>query len=111
MKRNVRYAKTSIKPLPTWEGEPIELKVERILTTKEPIKDGAPIIYGEKKDGVKPEHDIRTDRWEMATDAMHAVHTSKSKAKVNSKVAKNESKAETKESDGKGSENSETSSK
>ena len=32
--------------------------------------DGAPIIYTERKDGVLPAYDIRTDRWEIAQEAM-----------------------------------------
>jgi hypothetical protein len=52
------------------EGERIETKIRRIMTEKEPIKDGAPIVYTERKDGVKPEHNIRTDRFEIAVEAM-----------------------------------------
>jgi len=51
-------------------GEPIEHKIKRILNNQEPISDGAPIIYTERKDGVNPAHDIRTDRFEIAVDAM-----------------------------------------
>ena len=58
------------------EGESIETKMERITTNREPIKDGAPIIFTERKDGVKPEYDIRTDRFEIAIDAMTAVDKS-----------------------------------
>lgn len=59
--------------LPHLEGEPIEQKVRRILDEKEPIKDGAPIIYTEKKDGVRAEFNIRTDKWEIAMTAMDKV--------------------------------------
>lgn len=52
------------------QGETIEMKLERMLTGKEPITNGAPIIYTERKDGVNPAHDIRTDRFEIAIDAM-----------------------------------------
>jgi histidinol dehydrogenase len=51
------------------EGETIEQKMNRIVNNKEPIKDGAPITYTERKDGVKPEHNIRTDRFEIALEA------------------------------------------
>ena len=50
----------------TYEGESIETKVERITQTNEPISDGAPIIFTEKKDGVRPEYDIRTDKWDLS---------------------------------------------
>lgn len=39
----------------------------------EPIKDGAPLVYTERKDGVRPEFDPRTDRFELAVDAMDKV--------------------------------------
>ena len=53
------------------EGETIEEKVRRIVNNNEPITDGAPIIFTEKKDGVLPEYNIRTDRWDIALDAMN----------------------------------------
>ena len=57
----------------TYEGECIEKKVQRIVNENEPIEDGAPIIFQERADGVKPEFNIRTDRWEIAIDAMDKV--------------------------------------
>ena len=54
------------------EGESIEEKVRRIVETKEPIEDGAPLIYTPKEDGVVAAYNIRTDRWEIAQNAMNA---------------------------------------
>lgn len=51
-------------------GETIEQKIRRITTTQEPISDSAQKLYTERKDGVKPEYNIRTDRMELAVDAM-----------------------------------------
>lgn len=59
------------------EGETIEQKVERITVNKEPITDSAPIIYQERKEGVLPGYDHRTDRWEVAREAMDKVQKSK----------------------------------
>ena len=84
--RKPQYRRSSLKSVPVYEGEPIEQKIERILTNKEPITDGAPIIYTEKKKGVQPEFNIRTDRWEHAAAAMDVVHKTK--------AAKSEKKAE-----------------
>lgn len=53
------------------EGEWLTEKVKRIMLNKEPITDGAPIQYTERKNGVMPEHDIRTDRFDLAIDAMN----------------------------------------
>ena len=55
------------------EGESIEMKIKRIVDEKEPITDGAPIIFTDAKDGVRPEFNPRTDRWEIAIDAMDKV--------------------------------------
>lgn len=72
-----KYPATSILTLPLAEGETIEHKMERVLANKEAITDGAPIIYTERKDGVIPAYDIRTDRWEIAAEAMDKVHASR----------------------------------
>lgn len=70
------------------KGEPIEHKIERIVSNKEPIKDGAPIIYTERKTGVNPSHNIRTDRFEIAIDAMEKVAKSyKAKREERAKMA------------------------
>lgn len=55
------------------EGEHLETKVNRITQNKEAIKDAAPPIYTDRKDGVLAETNIRTDRWEVAADAMDKV--------------------------------------
>lgn len=59
------------------DGETIESKFHRIINNKEPITDGAPIIYTERKDGVSPAYNIRTDRWEIAVDGMDKVQKSR----------------------------------
>lgn len=51
------------------QGETIEQKMERIINNKEPIKDGAPLIFTERKEGVKASTNVRTDRWEVAIEA------------------------------------------
>ena len=56
------------------DGESIENKVRRITENNEPITDGAPIIYTNRDDGVLPAYNIRTDRWDIAQQAMDAVN-------------------------------------
>lgn len=58
------------------EGESIELKIERLIENNEPISDSAPIIYTERGEGVLPQYDVRTDRFELAIDAMDKVSSS-----------------------------------
>lgn len=68
-----RKYKGTLKRNETYKGETIEQKIFRITNNKEPIKDGAPQIYTDRSEGVKPEYDIRTDRFEVAIDAMSVV--------------------------------------
>lgn len=74
--RKSKPGKTTIKRNVSYKGERIEEKVNRIVNNKEPITEGAPLIYTERKDGVKPEYNIRTDRWEIAIDGMGKVEKS-----------------------------------
>lgn len=73
MYKTPKYYKSKLKSVDLLEGEPLEHKIERIINNKEPIKDGAPIIHTERKDGVISAYNIRTDRWEIATDAMDII--------------------------------------
>ena len=68
-KRIVKYAKDMLA-VETVEGEIIEKKIQRIMDEKSPIDDSAPIIYTEKKNGINPAHDVRTDRFDLALEAM-----------------------------------------
>lgn len=65
---------TPMKAVETFEGEFIEEKIARVVENKEPIEDGAPIIYTERKDGVIPAYNIRTDKWDIALTAMDQVN-------------------------------------
>lgn len=67
------------------EGETIEMKIERITTMREPIKDGATLLYTDKKDGVLASTNIRTDRFEVALDGISKLQKS-SQAKREGKV-------------------------
>lgn len=75
-------------------GENIETKVRRITENNEPITDGAPIIYTNRDDGVLPAYNIRTDRWEVAQQAMEAVNQANlAKSKNYGKIDKEDKKA------------------
>ena len=82
----MKYPKKSFKrnlsgymPYEFREGELIEEKVARLTQEKSPINDGAPIIYTERKDGVLPAYNIRTDRFDIALEAMDKIGKSKAK--------------------------------
>ncbi len=68
--------KSEMTSVETMEGERIEEKIERIVSNKEAIKDGAPEIFTERKDGIIAAYNIRTDRFELAADAMDAIQRS-----------------------------------
>lgn len=61
------------------EGERIELKIDRMTQNNEPIGDSAPLIYTPRKDGVVAAYDIRTDKWDIALDAMEKVNQTRGK--------------------------------
>ena len=77
MKRTILTTKPTTGFIPIYDGESIETKVERVVQNKEPIEDGAEIIYTEKKQGVQPQYDIRTDKWEVAQEAMNLAHSNR----------------------------------
>lgn len=62
----------------TYQAEPREVKLRKIISGEASnMEDGVfPTIYTEKKDGVQPEYDIRTDRFEVAIDAMDKINQS-----------------------------------
>lgn len=71
-----KASSTSIKRNESYEGERIEQKIDRIVNNKEPIEDSAPLIYTDRKEGVLPDYNIRTDRFEHAIEAMDKVDKS-----------------------------------
>lgn len=75
----------------TYQAEPREVKLRKIISGEScNMEDGVfPTIYTEKKDGVQPEYDIRTDRFEIAIDAIDKINQS-----VASQIAKNKGETE-----------------
>lgn len=76
MKKGIKFPKSRIVCNDLLkEGQSIEEMVKLAINSKEPIKATAKCTYNDRKDGVLPQHDIRTDRFEiamMATDKIHA---------------------------------------
>lgn len=75
----------------TYQAEPREVKLRKIINGEaNNMEDGVfPTIYTEKKDGVLPEYDIRTDRFEVAVDAIDKINKSAA-----SQIAKNKGETE-----------------
>lgn len=64
--RKVKPAHTILRINQTYEAESLTKKLRRMTEQKEPIKEEVEIIYTNKKNGVEPGYDIRTDRFEVA---------------------------------------------
>lgn len=79
------------EPNLTYQAEPREVKLRKIISGESNnMEDGVfPTIYTEKKDGVQPEFDIRTDRFEIAIDAMDKINQSAA-----NQIAKNKGETE-----------------
>ena len=75
----------------TYQAEPREVKLRKIISGESSnMEDGVfPTIYTEKKDGVMPEYDIRTDRFEVAIDAIDKINQSTA-----NQIAKNKGETE-----------------
>nr|DAL82407.1 MAG TPA: hypothetical protein [Microviridae sp.] len=71
----------------TYQAEPREIKLRKIISGESSnMEDGVfPTIYTEKKDGVMPEYDIRTDRFEVAIDAIDKINQTTANQIVKSK--------------------------
>ena len=76
----------------TYQAEPREVKLRKIINGESNnMEDGVfPTIYTEKKDGVQPEFDIRTDRFEVAIDAIDKINQSAA-----NQIAKSKGETET----------------
>lgn len=96
-----KATETTLNVNTSYEGEPLEAKIRRIVNNKEPISDGAPLIYTDRKEGVQPGYDIRTDRFEVAIEGMDKVakaelakreerHKPETKAPENKNISKTE---------------------
>lgn len=77
MQRGTKMHRTTLHTNFLEIGESIEEKMRRVTQTNEPIDNTAPITYTERKDGVRPEFDFHTDKWEYAQNAMGKVAKTK----------------------------------
>lgn len=75
----------------TYQADPREVKLRKIINGESnDMEDGVfPTIYTEKKDGVQPEFDIRTDRFEVAINAIDKINQSAA-----NQIAKNKGETE-----------------
>ena len=77
-KPTVQHPKSKIQINNLYEAVPLEVRLRRKMKggkVDEEEGDGKTwaIAYTEKRDGVRPEYDIRTDRFEIAREAMETL--------------------------------------
>lgn len=70
MFRKAKYTETQLTGVELEEGECLNDKLSKLKEQGGQIETGSPSIYTERKDGVLPETNIRTDRFEIAQNAM-----------------------------------------
>ena len=75
-KRYYPQYKKIIKDSNIYNADPLEVKIEKLITSKEPIGKDVPLRYTERKQGILPEYDIRSDRFDIAQTAMEKIHKS-----------------------------------
>ena len=71
--------KHNMQSVKLYEAESIEEKVRRIVNECEPIEDGAPIIFQERIDGVKPEFGYRDWETDRKSTRLNSSHSAKSR--------------------------------
>lgn len=96
MRKRELYKESLIDVNDTYEAESIEEKVFKMVNNKEPIGNDVTPMYTERKDGVQPQFNVRTDRFDIAIEAMDKVTASaiakrEERQKVSDKVDEIES--------------------
>lgn len=76
MRKPIYTCRPTLRVDATYEAEGLEVKLRRMTETNEPLAGDIPIIYTKKTDGVLPAYDIRTDRFEIAREAMSKIQES-----------------------------------
>lgn len=98
-----QMADTTLKINASTPGEPLEIKVEKLMHAKEPLDEGTtPLIYTSRQEGIRASTNIRTDRWELAVEATDKIQKSymarreerlaKTQAEMEAKKAETEAK-------------------
>lgn len=83
MRNGVKLTNTDINCPALNMAESIEQKMRRVTNNNEPIEATAPLVYTKEKDGVLAGYDIRTDRFDVALEAMDKVHASEAAKRDN----------------------------
>lgn len=72
-KCNINQDIRNLKTTKSFVGQSLEEKVNKVISSGAPVEAVSPMVYTERKDGVRPEMNIRTDKWAIAQDAMSTI--------------------------------------
>lgn len=65
---------TQLRGVESYEAESIERKLQRLMVggkiSEDRIEAKSPLIYTPRAEGVNPEYNIKTSKWDVALDAM-----------------------------------------
>lgn len=95
--KTTRPYKSRLKINNSYEGQSIEKQVALMLNNKENIGEESPIIYTPRSEGTMAAYNIRSDRFDIALDAidkMNKSYTARRENKVEMNVVKEEKTAE-----------------
>lgn len=87
---------TDIEQYNVTESISIEEKIQQMVLNNEPISDATNLYYTERSEGVRPEMDIRTDRFDIALEKMDYVsktHIAKRKERLEKQKAAKQPKS------------------
>lgn len=77
MYKTPQMARTTLRVNQATPGEPLEVKIEKLVNAKEPLEEGSvPLIYTPRIEGIRASTNIRTDRWEVAIEATEKIQKS-----------------------------------
>lgn len=77
---------------PAYEGNSLAREIEKFQEEGGEIEMGSPLLYTKKSDGVRPETNIRTDRFEMAQNRMQAAYEAENAQRAKQRAEKDAKK-------------------
>lgn len=83
-----KQPKSQLKGVKVEPGKSLMEVLRKMITEGDVPEEEVPIIYTDKGEGVLPGYDIRTDRFEIAREAMEKAKNSEKKERAEKRAAK-----------------------
>lgn len=71
-----KYHSTKVERNQSVQGEPMHIKIERMMTNGDKSDETVELIFTERNEGVLNGYNIRTDRFDIALDALSVAEKS-----------------------------------